>query len=338
MRPTFARRPSVLALAVLALAVLALAVLALAGCGGNPTQPGGPPGDNAGNHLVVFATDRARTAGDYALGLYDLDNAGFRSLANLDAAGVESDPCLSNDGNFIVFSATRGSGATLSDLYIYDRLAQQFLPTPGLNSARAESWPRFTYDSVKLAFVTRLASGEKRVRLYEPLGDTLVALPGLAAAPGFDDDMPAPNLDGTRIAFESNRNGLPDVLVWNRATGLATLPELASAGTDLEPSLSSNGRWLAFASDRALGAGGYDVYLYDLTTDLLVALPGLNSAGDERHPSVSANGDVIVFQSDRSGGGGQHDLYRYVVSGGVTDQPAAFRNVSDDIQPWLRYR
>jgi Tol biopolymer transport system component len=315
-----------------------LALLCFSGCAGNPTQPSGPSGDNSGEHLVVFATDRARAAGDYALGLYDLDNAGFRSLANLDAAGVESEPCLSNDGGFIAFAATRGSGATLSDIYLYDRLTQALIPTPGLNTTGAESWPRFTYDSVQLAFVTQLVSGEKRVRLYDPIGNALVPLPGLDAPPTFDDDMPAPNLDGTRIAFSTNRTGNADVRVWDRSSGLAVKPLLASAGLDTDPSLSSNGRWLAFTSDRAGGAGGADVYLYDLTADSLVALAGLNSAGDERHPSVNANGSVLLFQSNRTSGGGQYDLYRYTLPGGITDQPAAFRNISDDIQPYLRYR
>lgn len=332
MRPTRAFVPRLAKLFALACA------FALAGCGGKSNQPTGPKGDVAGERLVAFASDRGRPAGDHGIALYDLLAGGFRSLAGLDDVGSESDPCISNDGNFVTFAATRGGGATGSDVYIYDRLNQVLLPTPGLNTARDERWPRFTYDSIKLAFTRETATGEKRVRLYEPIGDTLVVLPGLDAPGGFDDESPAPNLDGGRIAFVSDRLGPHDVFVWNRASGLATLPALTSAGEDVEPSLSSNGRWLAFASDRAPAAGGYDVYLYDLTADSLVALPGLNSAGDDRHPSVSADGDVIVFQSNRAGGGGQFDLYRYTRSAGVVDQPAQFRDASDDIQPYLRWR
>src|SRR5439155_24363312 len=113
--------------------------------------------------------------------------------------------------------------------------------------------------------------------------------------------------------------------VWSRGSGLSIRPALADSSDDIEPSLSSNGRWLAFASNRAHFSGDYDVYLYDLTADSLVALTGLNSADDDRHPSVSADGDVIVFQSNRPGGGGQFDLYRFTRSSGVLDQPAAFK-------------
>jgi Tol biopolymer transport system component len=335
MAPT--RRPTARPAPRPAFASALLAALLLAGCS-KKSEPTGPTGDNTGEHLVVYATDQGRASGNYAIALYDLDAGAFRSLANLNDAGSQSDPCISNDGNFVVFAATRGSGATHSDLYLYDRLQQALLPTPGLNTVSDESWPRFTYDSVKLAFARRIATGEKRVRLYEPLGDTLIDLPGLDAPGGFDDDMPAPNLDGSRIAFVSNRAATLDVLVWNRGTGIGTFPALASPGTDTEPSLSANGRWLAFASDRTGGMGGFDVYLYDLTGDSLVTLPGLNSNGDDRHPSVSADGDVIVFQSDRAGGGGHYDLYHYIRSTAALDQPAAFKSASDDIQPYLRSR
>ena len=323
-----------------AVRLVLLSALLLAGCGGKSSQPTGPAGDNSGERLVVYASDGGRPAGDHGIALYDFDAGGFHSLKNLDDVSGEADPCVSNDGNFVAFTATRGSGATGSDIYIYDRLNQALLPTPGLNTVRNESWPRFTYDSVHLAFVTTLATGEKRVRLYEPLGDTLIPLPILDPTPGAsgDDDMPAPNVDGSRIAYVSNSRGTRDVWVWNRASGARTKTGLASAGDDIEPSLTSNGRWLAFASDRAAGAGGYDVYLYDLTADSLVALPGLNSAGVDRHPSVSADGDVIVFQSNRTGGGGQFDLYRYTRSSGVLDQPAVLKAASDDIQPYLRWR
>jgi len=316
---------------------VALALL-LAGCGGNPSQPVGPKGDNTGEHLLIYTSDAGRPAGEHGIVLYDFDRNVFHALPNLDAPGSEFDPCLSNDGNFITFSATRG--ATGSDIYVYDRLNEGLLPTPGLNSAQDETWPRFTFDSVKLAFVRRLATGEKRVRLYEPVGDTLISLPGLDAGAGENDDEPAPNQDGTRIAFMSDRGGggTHDILVWTRGQPLAVIPELASAGDDIEPSLSPDGNWLAFASNRAGGQGGYDIYLYSFNAHALVNLAAINSAGNDRHPSISADGDVIAFQSDRAGGGGATDLSRYVVSTAGLSQPAPLKAASDDISPYLRWR
>ncbi len=320
------------------LLTFALFALPLVSCGKKSTAPTGPNGDNAGEHLVAFTSDRGRAAGDQAIALYDIDLNGFRAMPGIDAAGSESDPCLSNDGNFIVFTASRTGGTTGSDLYLYDRFNEALLSTPNLNTVRDESWPRFTYDSAKLAFVRALSTGETRINMYEPLGDTLIPLPGLAASVPFNDDMPAPNVDGSRLAFVSDRNGTDDVLIWNRSGGITPHALLQSGSVDTEPSLSANGRWLAFASDRSGGAGGYDVYLYDVQGDSLVTLTGLNSAGDDTHPSVSADGDVLMFQSNRSGGGGQSDLYRYTRSGGTVLQPAALNNASNDISPYLRWR
>ena len=317
-------------------ALATLLAACLSGCGGKTSRSTGPTGDATGEHLLVYTSDAGRPAGEHGLALYDFDLNGFHGLPGLDAAGSEFDPCLSNDGRFLAFSATRGS--TGSDIIIYDRLLAALQGRPKLATAAEESWPRFAYDSIHLAFVRRLATGAKRVLLYEPAGDTLVPLPGLAATDSTrNDDEPAPNLDGSRIAFMSDRGGTHDILLWRRAP-VVTIPALASTGDDIEPSLTADGRWLAFASDRAGGAGGYDIYLYDVTNGVLITLPGLNSAGNDRHPSVSADGDVIAFQSDRAGGGGLNDLYFYTVSTQAITQPAPLKAPSDDISPYLRWR
>ncbi len=57
------------------------------------------------------------------------------------------------------------------------------------------------------------------------------------------------------------------------------LPGLnSSAANDYTATLSADGRYIAFASDRAGGPGGYNVYLYDRKISALVSLPGLNAA------------------------------------------------------------
>src|SRR5260221_516821 len=84
--------------------------------------------------------------------------------------------------------------------------------------------------------------GEGARRLYTPIGDPLTPRPGLAGGAGSSDDEPAPNLDGTRIAFMSDRSGPNDIWLGTRGGTAATTPALASGGNDIEPALSSNGR------------------------------------------------------------------------------------------------
>lgn len=308
---------------------------AVAGCGGGDDVTG-PPGDAGGEHLVVFATDRAQP-GNSEIALYDLDASGFRSLANLNNSAADVEPCLSEDGNFVVWASDRSGGNGGFDIYFYDRLQQTLFALPGLNSGRSERWPRFARGSQRLAFVQD-STGSLRIRLYEPVGDTLIRLPGLGTSAGLNDDQPALDETGDRIAFVSDRSGRREVHLWNRVAGIVTQPGvLAGDASDDAPSLSRNGRWLAFASDRSGGAGGWDVYLYDLTAGAFVALPGLNTAADERSPSVSNDGLHLVFASDRTGGAGGLDLYRYDIGGTVT-QPAGFRGATMDEAPYLRWR
>jgi Tol biopolymer transport system component len=89
------------------------------------------------------------------------------------------------------------------------------------------------------------------------------------------------------------------------------LPNLAAGVADLGPSLSADGKLLAFSSWRRPGPSGWNVYLYD-RAERKVELPeGLNSDADDRMPSISADGRFIAFASSRPGGEGLSDIYLY---------------------------
>jgi Tol biopolymer transport system component len=286
----------------------------------------------------VFCTTRGSgTTSEYDVALYDADQGGFRSLKNLNSTYGQSEPCLSDDGGYVCFASGRPTGYGGSDVYIYSRQSQALIATPGLNTGANESWPRFTHDSVRLAFV-RDSAGIRRIRLYEPYGDTLIALPGIDSPTPVDDDAPAPDLHGDRIAFQSNRSGQTHVYVWNRAGGIASAPGLVGDGDDMEPSLSANGRWLAFSSTRTGGAGGWDVYLYDLLSSAFVPLPRLNTAGDEQHPTVSADGRLLFFAS-RPDPAHNWSIWRYTLPDSNRSQPPNLADAAgDDRQPCVRWR
>ncbi len=327
--------PFAMRLRASAVACLAAAVLA-AGCGKQATRVSGPAGDNAGEHLLVFRSDRLGAASHYDILLYDLDQSGYRSLSGLNTASDESEPCLSNDGNLVCFASDR-PGAGGSGIYVYERLSQALLSTPSLNTAANETHPRFAFDSVELLFA-RDSAGVKRLRMYTPLGDSLIRLPGIDSPGASDDEAPAPDLHGNRIAFQSNRSGRTHVYVWDSGTGVLAIPDLVSDSSDIEPALSADGRWLAFASNRSGGAGGYDVYLYDLAGRVFVPLVSANTAGDERHPGVSADGNILYFQS-RPDAATKWDLWQYSRFSSSRTQPAGLPSADgDDVQPYLRWR
>jgi Tol biopolymer transport system component len=65
------------------------------------------------------------------------------------------------------------------------------------------------------------------------------------------------------------------------------------------PAYSSNGRYLAFASDRN---GQRDIFLYDLRENRLISLPNLNRINSSQdRPSLSADGRYIAYVSTERG-------------------------------------
>jgi Tol biopolymer transport system component len=315
------------------LAVLFLAATVLApGCSKNDSFSLSPC-DGDGVNLIVFASNRGTS--QYDVYLYDVDNSGFRLLKNLNSStAADSSPSLSSDGQTIAFVSTRGTSG--SDLFVYDRGSCTLGTIPGVNTTGNESQPRFSGDGLRLTFV-RDTLGHHRIRMVDGTSYRFVPLPGFEA-PGFDDDSPCADRTAGVIAFSTNRGGNRDIELYDRAgDSLVTLAGLNSAADDIEPSLTPDAHYLCFASNRAGGAGGFDIYLYDLTTRALVTpLNNLNSPADDRRPSISAAGVTIAFQSDRESAGHWDVLY-YNRTGALLANPPGLASSAEDLHPSLRF-
>ena len=315
-------------------AALAVALaLGLGGCGNETNAPAAP--DCAGRRLVAFMSDRNRSPGVYDIYLYDLDAQGFRLLANLNDAAADASPSLTSEGRALAFQSVR-SGRPDYDILIYDRCTTGFIDKPGLNTMGDESYPAFTGDGNRLVFA-RDTLGHSRIRLYDGTNNRLVPLPGLDTLATFNDWAPSADRTGNLIAFVSDRSGNPDIWVYDRSLpGVLDLPELRSDRNDLDPWITPSGRYVAFASDRVGGAGGLDVYLYDLqTTSFVTLVAGANSDSTDRNPTLSDAGDLIIFESNRAGGRGGLDLWSHYRPTGVTVQPPGLSSTAEDSQPYL---
>ena len=313
-----------------------LFVLLAPGCSKNQTSPS-VLCDNEGDDLIAFSSDRGH-AGLYDIYLFDADQAGFRLLRNLDdPAASDSSPSLSRDGQLIAFVSDRG-GAGNTDLYIYERISCSLIATTGLNSAGNETEPTFTGDTRRLAFV-RDTLGRRSIRLVNGGSLTYVTLPGLGSAYGSGDWSPAPDSTGARIAFVSDREGSPHLYLYDRATQkVDSLNDLRVAGArDLDPSLTPDARYLCFASDRSGGAGGFDIYLVDLTTTprSFKTLANLNTAGDERRPKISHSGSYLAFQSQSPDSTGWNVRY-YSRAGSQVVMPSQLAGTGTDLHPSVR--
>ena len=130
---------------------------------------------------------------------------------------------------------------------------------------------------------------------------------------------PAISGRGRRVAFASraddlvdnDSNGSSDVFVRNLRRGTTTRISVSSSGEhgndrSVNPSLSTNGRWVAFASDADNlmpndTNGNTDIFVHDLsegtTTLVSVSSSGRQGNRGSRAPSISAGGKRVAFES-----------------------------------------
>ncbi len=154
-------------------------------------------------------------------------------------------------------------------------------------------------------------------------GQTVRVSVDSASAQGNDSSSdPSLSANGRVVAFQSfatnlvagDTNGAGDVFVHDRRTGQTVRVSVDSAGvqgnsSSFDPSLSANGRWVAFqsfATNLVAGDtnGDRDIFVHDLTTGETVRV-SVNSAGIQGNSesffaSISAKGRVVAFTSDAS--------------------------------------
>jgi Tol biopolymer transport system component len=124
-----------------------------------------------------------------------------------------------------------------------------------------------------------------------------------------DDRLPDVSGDGSRIVFQSYRNGTWDI--WSvPADGSSAAALTEGPADDREPVLSPDGTRVAFSSDRS---GNYDVWILDLAAKDLKQLT--SDAAQDYMPAWSPSGDELVFVSDR-GPNRRPGLFRMKTSGG----------------------
>jgi ELWxxDGT repeat protein/predicted outer membrane repeat protein len=127
------------------------------------------------------------------------------------------------------------------------------------------------------------------------------------------------NADGRYVAFESeannlllgDTNGSRDIFVYDRQTNLLERVSLASNGSQATgdsywPSISADGRYVAFYSDASNLVPGdtngcSDVFVYDRQTGMIerlsIASNGSQANDFSRYPSISGDGRYVAFES-----------------------------------------
>ena len=139
-----------------------------------------------------------------------------------------------------------------------------------------------------------------------------------------DDREPWITADGNTIYFKSDRlarspGNANDLFVTRKVNGVWTEPELlgfpisTDEGNEHCPAILQDGETLCFASRRAGGFGGSDIYCsrQDAAGNWMEPVnqgPNINTAAEEFHFTQDKDG-MVYFTSDRPGGLGGMDLW-----------------------------
>ena len=230
--------------------------------------------------------------------------AGANELIDVDSNEVEA-----NGSAF-----QRGTMSSNARYVVFGSVADNLAPGDGNGTVNPNN-------GIDIFLRDRLLGTTERVSL-----DTLGGDPGTSPAVNASSQNPVVSADGRFVAFSSvapdlvanDTNGQQDVFVRDRciangtpvpvctpSTACATVDALGipAGGVAIDPpSISADGRFVAFSSFAPLGALGApgQVYVRDLvagTTEVISEPPGIAAVSTSRYASMTADGRFVAFVS-----------------------------------------
>jgi Tol biopolymer transport system component len=253
------------------------------------------------------------------------------------ANGGSFTPSISADGRYVAFASiavnlVSGDTNGVQDIFVHDRQTGQTTRVSVASGGAQANGPSFdpsiSADGRYVAFAslaTNLVSGDtndhRDIFVHDrQTGQTTrvsVASGGAQAnGPSFDPSISA---DGRFVAFASlasnlvsgDTNNTGDIFVHDRQTGATTRVSIGPGGTQanrgsLAPSISADGRYVAFHSDATnlvsgVTNGTTHIFVHDrqtgATTRVSVASDGTEGNSVSIKPSISADGRYVAFQS-----------------------------------------
>lgn len=250
---------------------------------------------------IVVSSDRAGN-GHREIFLMDWDGANVDKITNHRSIAISPD--ISPDGTKIAYTAfvqRAKSKSRNADMFMYDlKSKKRWLVSyrQGTNSGAS-----FASDN-KHIYLTISQSGTPDIYKMTFEGGLVSKL--TSGPRGAMNVEPAPKPDGTKIAFSSDRSGVPMIYVMN-ADGSNQKRITFSGKYNSTPAWSPDGNRLVFAG---WDDDHYDIFTMNADGSDMVRITSARKANGKwaqnESPVYSPDGRLLLYTSDRSG---SHQLY-----------------------------
>ncbi len=305
------------------------------------------PAISSDGRYVAFASYATNLVSGDSNGVADIfvhdRQTGITKRVSVDSSGSEADdtnalPAISGDGRHVAFSSSAtnlvsGDSNGWNDIFVHDRqtgtTTRVSVDSSGSEGNLSSYDPSISADGRFVAFhslASNLAASDfdnqRDIFVHDRLtGATehVSVATGAAVSNGESRDASI-SADGRFVAFQSratnlvsnDTNGCSDVFVRDRQAGTTERVSVAtgaaeSNGESRNPSISADGRYVAFWSDATNLVSGdnnlaQDVFVRDrqtgVTTRVSVDSNGMEAAnGNSLLPAISANGRFVAFRS-----------------------------------------
>jgi hypothetical protein len=323
------------------------------------------PGISADGRLVGFYSAASNLVAGDTNGVNDTfirdRQTGITQRVSISDSGQQGDgdsfsPWMSADGRFVAFRSQAsnlvpGDTNGVLDNFVHDRqsgtIERVSVSSAGAQGDGAGGGLSISADGRYVAFrsfasnlVPGDTNGDWDVFVHDRQTDTTerISVSSTGAQGNGDCDYPQISADGRYVAFFSaatnlvpgDTNGAADIFVRDLQTGTTARVSVGSSGAQangesLGPSISGNGRFVAFRSvaSNLTGSdtnGVGDVFLHDRQTGtterISAANDGIQGNGESYGPSVSADGGFVAYRSGASNlvpgdTNGKDDIFKY---------------------------
>lgn len=282
-----------------------------------------------------FVAGETNTAAD--IFIYDMQTQQIRGINPLDSNGDSLNPSISADGRWVVFESTASNLVVndtnnAADIFLFDTQANQItrisVDAGGAQGNGTSIHPMIAANGSVVVFeseASNLVSGDTNnssdIFLYDITTRNVQRISQATHQADKGSYYPAVTAEGKIVVFESeatnlvanDTNGFAEIFIKDLTTGQIqriTAPNGEPANShEYYPSISANGRFIAFTTAATNLVGGnpnalFDLLKYDRVTQQLERL-NVNVAGEQtdfqsfKLPiSLSSSGNYAVFASN----------------------------------------